>query len=62
MLLNKRNRVIEHQKHFQGYHQTPLFLKGPRDKLYVVVASAMIAVGLVGVTNGVFRMAVGKEK
>ncbi|KAI8062253.1 hypothetical protein BC940DRAFT_309175 [Gongronella butleri] len=60
-MLNRVNRVLINQKHFQTADKTPLYLKGPRDRAYVVVAVAMVTVGVVGVTEGLFRMVRDKK-
>ncbi|KAI8097260.1 uncharacterized protein BX664DRAFT_356519 [Halteromyces radiatus] len=60
-MLNKQNYVIQNQRYFQAPNKTPLWLKGPRDKVYAIVAFTAIGVGVLGVTNGVYRMVIGKK-
>ncbi|KAI8141341.1 hypothetical protein BJV82DRAFT_518352 [Fennellomyces sp. T-0311] len=54
-MLNRPNRVIQNQIRFQAPSQTPLWLKGPRDKVYAVVAFSVIGVGLTGALYGTFK-------
>lgn len=55
MFINRPNHVIQNQRYFQAPSKTPLWLKGPRDKVYAVVAFTAIGVGVLGVANGVYR-------
>lgn len=55
MLVNRPNRVIEHQRYFQAPSQTPLWLKGPRDKAYAIVVFTAIGVGLTGALYGTYK-------
>lgn len=55
MMINRPNRVIEHQRYFQAPSQTPLWLKGPRDKVYAFFAFSMIGVGLTGALYGTYK-------
>lgn len=55
MLVNRPNRVIEHQHYFQAPSQTPLWLKGPRDKAYAIVVFTAIGVGLTGALYGTYK-------
>ncbi|SAM06135.1 hypothetical protein [Absidia glauca] len=60
-VVEQPNHVIQHQRYFQAPSKTPLWLKGPRDKVYAVVAFTAIGVGVLGVANGVYRMVIGKD-
>ena len=54
-MINRPNRVIQQQKYFQAPSQTPLWLKGPRDKVYAFVAFGTIGFALTGALYGTFK-------
>ncbi|KAI8986939.1 hypothetical protein BDB01DRAFT_849106 [Pilobolus umbonatus] len=58
-LLDRPNHVIEHQRYYQQRANVPLFLRGPRDKLFVFGTLAVLGTGLCGALYGVTRMARG---
>ncbi|KAI7868561.1 hypothetical protein BDF14DRAFT_1880817 [Spinellus fusiger] len=60
-MLNRPNTVLEKQRHFQAPSQTPLWLKGPRDKFIVSIVFAAIGVGLAGVFVGTVKMSKGTK-
>ncbi|ORZ03651.1 hypothetical protein BCR43DRAFT_483729 [Syncephalastrum racemosum] len=60
-MLNRPNRVLEHQRYFQAPSQTPLWLKGPRDKAYAFVVFSTIGVALTGALWGTVKMARGEK-
>ncbi|ORX62957.1 hypothetical protein DM01DRAFT_1314663 [Hesseltinella vesiculosa] len=55
-LVNRPNRVLAQQRFFQAPSQTPLFLRGPRDKFFVGLTGLVLGVGLVGSLYGATRM------
>jgi hypothetical protein len=55
MLLNRPNNVIANQRHFQAPSQTPLWIKGKRDKFIVTIVFAGLSVGVVGALAGCGR-------
>lgn len=61
MLINRPNNVLANQRHFQTPNQTPLWLKGKKDKLIVSIVFAGLTVGVLGVVDGAIRMARGKR-
>ncbi|KAI7904915.1 uncharacterized protein BX663DRAFT_501023 [Cokeromyces recurvatus] len=52
MLVNRPNNVIANQRYFQAPSQTPLWIKGKRDKLFVTIIFAGLGVGVVGAIIG----------
>ncbi|KAG2227237.1 hypothetical protein INT45_008481 [Circinella minor] len=60
-MINRPNRVIQQQRYFQAPSQTPLWLKGPRDKVYAFVAFGTIGFALTGALYGTFKMAKGEK-
>ncbi|ORY94392.1 hypothetical protein BCR43DRAFT_525619 [Syncephalastrum racemosum] len=60
-LVYRPNRVIEQQKFFQAPSNQLLFLKGPRDKLFVYSTFLVLGTGLLGVTWGTIKMARGEK-
>ncbi|KAL1926779.1 hypothetical protein VTP01DRAFT_5425 [Rhizomucor pusillus] len=60
-LVNRPNRVIEHQKFFQAPSNQLLFLRGPRDKLFVYSTFLVLGTGLVGSLWGAVKMARGDK-
>ncbi|KAI9027513.1 hypothetical protein CLU79DRAFT_832891 [Phycomyces nitens] len=61
MLINRPNHVLANQRLFQAPSQTPLWLKGPRDKFIVSIVFAGLGIGLSGVFYGSFKMAKGEK-
>jgi hypothetical protein len=55
MLLNRPNNVIANQRYFQAPSQTPLWIKGRRDKFIVTIVFAGLSVGLLGSLYGAGR-------
>ncbi|CAO3628642.1 hypothetical protein BJ944DRAFT_239718 [Cunninghamella echinulata] len=55
-LVNRPNNVLAQQRYFQAPSKTPLFLRGPRDKLFVYTTFFVIGTGLVGSLYGLTRM------
>ncbi|RCI05729.1 hypothetical protein CU098_013517 [Rhizopus stolonifer] len=60
-LVNRPNNVIANQRYFQAPSNTLLFLRGPRDKLFVYSTFAILGVGIVGSLYGAVNMARGKK-
>ncbi|RCH93581.1 hypothetical protein CU097_005833 [Rhizopus azygosporus] len=56
-LVNRPNNVLAHQRYFQAPSNTPLFLRGPRDKLFVFTTFAVLSVGVAGALYGAVNMA-----
>ncbi|KAI8070858.1 hypothetical protein BC940DRAFT_295750 [Gongronella butleri] len=55
-LVNRPNRILAQQRFFQAPSQTPLFLRGPRDRLFVYGTALILGVGLIGSLHGASRM------
>ncbi|EIE90653.1 hypothetical protein RO3G_15364 [Rhizopus delemar RA 99-880] len=60
-LVNRPNNVLANQRYFQAPSNTLLFLRGPRDKVFVYSTAAVLGVGLVGALYGAVNMARGKK-
>ncbi|KAI9317493.1 hypothetical protein BX666DRAFT_2026771 [Dichotomocladium elegans] len=60
-LINRPNRIIEHQRYWQAPSNQLLFLRGPRDKLFVYTTFAVLGVGLLGSVWGTVKMARGQK-
>ncbi|KAI8344292.1 hypothetical protein BC941DRAFT_408266 [Chlamydoabsidia padenii] len=56
-LIDRPNHVISHQRYFQAPSKTPLFLRGPRDKLFVYGTFLILSTGLAGSLYGATRLA-----
>ncbi|ORE15039.1 hypothetical protein CU097_004482 [Rhizopus azygosporus] len=56
-LVNRPNNVLAHQRYFQAPSNTPLFLRGPRDKFFVFTTFAILSVGVAGSLYGAVNMA-----
>ncbi|GAA5809875.1 hypothetical protein MFLAVUS_003290 [Mucor flavus] len=61
MLINRPNNVIANQRYFQAPSQTPLWIKGKRDKLIVSIVFAGLGVGVLGSLTGCIQMVIGKK-
>ncbi|KAI9480379.1 MAG: hypothetical protein EXX96DRAFT_562381 [Benjaminiella poitrasii] len=61
MLVNRPNNVIANQRYFQAPTQTPLWIKGKRDKFIVSIVFAGLSVGVVGSLIGAGKMILGKK-
>lgn len=55
MLLNRPNKVLSNQRYFQAPSQTPLWIKGKRDKLIVTIVFAGLGVGVLGSLTGAVK-------
>ncbi|KAI8991540.1 hypothetical protein BDF20DRAFT_909311 [Mycotypha africana] len=62
-LVTKPNKVQAHQRFFQSpaNANTLLFLRGPRDKLFVYTTFLVLGTGLVGSLYGAVKMARGQK-
>ncbi|KAI8074325.1 uncharacterized protein B0P05DRAFT_548116 [Gilbertella persicaria] len=60
-LVNRPNNVQAYQKFFQAPSNTLLWLRGPRDKLFVYSTFLVLGTGLVGSLVGAVNMARGKK-
>ncbi|KAF1800858.1 hypothetical protein V8B55DRAFT_1532156 [Mucor lusitanicus] len=58
-LVNRPNRVLEQQRYFQQPSNKLLFMRGPRDKLFVYGTFLVLGTGLVGGLWGAVKMARG---
>ncbi|OBZ86875.1 hypothetical protein A0J61_05071 [Choanephora cucurbitarum] len=56
-LVNRPNNVQAYQKFYQAPSNTLLFLRGPRDKLFVYSTFAVLGAGLLGSLYGAVNMA-----
>ncbi|RKP14786.1 hypothetical protein BJ684DRAFT_18830 [Piptocephalis cylindrospora] len=54
-------QIIEKQRFFQAPTHTPLFLRGPRDKVLFALFSGSILVGLGLSSTGLVQMIRGKK-
>lgn len=54
-MINRPNRVIQNQRHYQAPSQVPLWLKGPRDRFVSTVVFGVIGVGVVGALWGTVK-------
>ncbi|CAO3653553.1 unnamed protein product [Mucor hiemalis] len=61
MLINRPNNVRANQIYFQAPSQTPLWIKGKRDKFIVSLVFAGLSVGVAGVLVGTVDMVRGKR-
>jgi hypothetical protein len=61
-LVQRKNRIIDHQRHFQADNGVPLYLKGNNDAVYFRFFVSLAAVGLSGVVYGVYSLVTGKNK
>ncbi|KAI8079319.1 hypothetical protein BDF21DRAFT_383493 [Thamnidium elegans] len=61
MFINRPNNVIANQRYFQAPSQTPLWIKGKRDKLIVSIVFAGLGVGVLGSLTGAVQMIIGKK-
>ncbi|KAI8097587.1 uncharacterized protein BX664DRAFT_326742 [Halteromyces radiatus] len=55
-LVNRPNNILAQQRYFQAPSNTPLFLRGPRDKLFVYGTFLVLGTGLIGALYGTTRM------
>ncbi|KAI8331577.1 hypothetical protein BC941DRAFT_517539 [Chlamydoabsidia padenii] len=55
-LVNRPNNILAQQRYFQAPSKSPLFLRGPRDKLFVYGTFLVLGTGLVGSLYGATRM------
>ncbi|CAO3647381.1 unnamed protein product [Mucor hiemalis] len=58
-LVNRPNLVVQKQRLFQQPSKAPLFLRGPRDKLFVYGTFLVLSTGLVGSLWGAVQMSRG---
>jgi hypothetical protein len=54
-MINRPNNVVANQRYFQTPSQTPLWIKGKRDKFIVSIVFAGLAVGVVGSLHGAVK-------
>ncbi|KAL1919438.1 uncharacterized protein VTP21DRAFT_2131 [Calcarisporiella thermophila] len=57
-LINKRNKVVDLQRHYQAPSKTPTYLRGPRDRFWIGVYSLILIPGFVGGVYGIYRLSV----
>ncbi|KAI8975216.1 hypothetical protein BDF20DRAFT_914179 [Mycotypha africana] len=62
MVLYKRNNVLANQRYFQAPSQTPLWIKGKRDKFIVTLVFGILTVGVVGSTVGLGKLVRGNRE
>ncbi|GAA5852530.1 hypothetical protein JCM5353_004111 [Sporobolomyces roseus] len=55
-LVNRPNTILEQQKRFQA-DQRAVFQKMPRSRLYMGAFLTVFGVGVLGITQGVYKMA-----
>ncbi|KAG2224116.1 hypothetical protein INT45_000131 [Circinella minor] len=60
-LVNRPNNIIQQQRFWQAPSNQLLFLRGPRDKLFVYTTFLVIGTGLAGTAWGVIKMARGQK-
>ncbi|KAG2233757.1 hypothetical protein BDF21DRAFT_357637 [Thamnidium elegans] len=60
-LVNRPNNILAQQRYFQAPSNTLLFLRGPRDKLFVYTTFLILGTGVVGSLVGAVNMARGKR-
>ncbi|KAI9272342.1 hypothetical protein EDC94DRAFT_690738 [Helicostylum pulchrum] len=60
-LVNRPNTVLAKQRYFQAPSNTLLFLRGPRDKLFVYTTFLVLGTGVVGSLWGAMDMIRGKR-
>ncbi|CAO3677306.1 unnamed protein product [Umbelopsis ramanniana] len=60
-LVNRPNHVIASQRFFQAPSNTLLYLRGPRDKLFVYTTFLVLGTGVVGSLYGAIKMARGQK-
>ncbi|KAG0177085.1 hypothetical protein DFQ28_010915 [Apophysomyces sp. BC1034] len=58
-LVNRPNNILAQQRFFQAPSNQLLWLRGPRDKLFVYSTFAILGVGLLGSVWGTVKMARG---
>lgn len=52
MLVNRPNNVLANQRYFQAPSQTPLWIRGKRDKFIVSIVFAGLGLGVAGALTG----------
>ncbi|KAI8393399.1 uncharacterized protein BYT42DRAFT_550918 [Radiomyces spectabilis] len=60
-LVNRPNHVLANQRYFQAPSNQLLFMRGPRDKLFVYGTFLVLGTGLVGALWGAGRMIRGEK-
>ncbi|KAI9274292.1 hypothetical protein BDA99DRAFT_497087 [Phascolomyces articulosus] len=60
-LVNRPNRIIEQQRFWQAPSNQLLYIRGPRDKLFVYTTFLLIGTGLAGSLWGAVKMARGQK-
>ncbi|BGP04412.1 RHTO0S14e00518g1_1 [Rhodotorula toruloides] len=59
-LVNLPNRIHERQRAFQSDHRF-VYQKVPRARLYMTGFMTVFTVGMLGITHGIYKMAIGKK-
>ncbi|KAI8983595.1 hypothetical protein BDB01DRAFT_760626 [Pilobolus umbonatus] len=60
-LVTRPNRILAQQKYFQANANTLLFLRGPRDKLFVYGTFLVLGTGLAGTLVGLSNLVRGNK-
>ncbi|KAI9489045.1 hypothetical protein BDB00DRAFT_876831 [Zychaea mexicana] len=60
-LVNRPNRILEQQRFWQAPSNQLLYIRGPRDKLFVYGTFLVLGTGLAGSLWGAIRMARGDK-
>ncbi|KAI8888382.1 hypothetical protein K501DRAFT_210420 [Backusella circina FSU 941] len=60
-LVTRPNHVIANQRFFQAPSNTLLYLRGPRDKIFVYTTFLVLGTGVLGSLYGAINMARGKK-
>ncbi|CDS05571.1 hypothetical protein K492DRAFT_190751 [Lichtheimia hyalospora FSU 10163] len=60
-LVNRPNRIIQQQRFWQAPSNELLYIRGPRDKLFVYTTFLVLGTGLLGSLWGTVKMARGQK-
>ncbi|KAI9360172.1 hypothetical protein BD770DRAFT_362275 [Pilaira anomala] len=60
-LVDRPNTILAKQRYFQAPSNTLLFLRGPRDKLFVYTTFLVLGTGVAGSLWGAINMARGNK-
>ncbi|KAI7863183.1 hypothetical protein BDF14DRAFT_1998616 [Spinellus fusiger] len=60
-LVHRPNNILAQQRFYQAPSNQLLFLRGPRDKLFVYTTFLVIGTGLLGTVWGTIKMARGQK-
>ncbi|KAL1921583.1 uncharacterized protein VTP21DRAFT_11299 [Calcarisporiella thermophila] len=56
-IINKPNKIAQLQAHYQSPSKTPLYLRGPRDRMWMTIYVGVMGLGMLGTVFGISRLA-----